>query len=67
RRVPVDTVSPVVFSIALPRRYDGYTFAPRVRAFKTGCADGYVRERGPSPVSPRLRIPRKENSHSTAN
>ncbi|MBC8751548.1 IclR family transcriptional regulator domain-containing protein, partial [Paraburkholderia podalyriae] len=42
RRVPVDTVSPAVFSIALLRRYDGYTFAPRVRAFKTGCADGYV-------------------------
>ncbi len=30
-----------MFSIALLRRYDGYTFAPRVRAFKTGCADGY--------------------------
>jgi hypothetical protein len=42
RRVPVDTVSPVVFSIALLRRYDGYTFAPRVRALKTGCADGYL-------------------------
>ena len=23
------------------RRYDGITFAPRLRAFKTGCADGY--------------------------
>ncbi|WP_244145102.1 GNAT family N-acetyltransferase, partial [Paraburkholderia tuberum] len=28
-------------SIALLRRYDGITFAPRLRAFKTGCADGY--------------------------
>jgi hypothetical protein len=27
----------------LLRRYDGITFAPRLRAFKTGCADGYVR------------------------
>lgn len=30
------------------RRYDGYTFAPRLRAFKTGCSGGYlagIRER----------------------
>jgi hypothetical protein len=31
-------------SIAWLRRYDGYTFAPRLRAFKTGCADGYVHD-----------------------
>ncbi|MGF6638477.1 transposase [Paraburkholderia sp. MM5496-R1] len=31
----------MVFSIASLRRYDGYAFAPRVRALKTGCADGY--------------------------
>src|SRR6266702_4704069 len=42
RRAPVGTASSVASSIALPRRYDGITFAPRLRVFKTGCADGYV-------------------------
>src|SRR4051812_11239294 len=41
RRAPVGTASPVASSIALLRRYDAITFAPRLRAFKTGCADGY--------------------------
>src|ERR1700682_3456452 len=48
RRAPVGTaVSPVASSIALLRRYDGNTFAPRFRAFKTGCADGYALSTSP--------------------
>jgi hypothetical protein len=43
RRAPVGSASPVASSIALLRRYDGITFAPRLRAFKTGCADGYLK------------------------
>ena len=34
-------VPPVASSVASLRRYDGNTFAPHLRAFKTGCADGY--------------------------
>ncbi|REG48700.1 transposase IS116/IS110/IS902 family protein [Paraburkholderia sp. BL6669N2] len=41
RRALVGTASLVASSIALLRRYDGITFAPRLRAFKTGCAEGY--------------------------